>query len=136
MPKHLLFLFACILLSLTACGDQLAIKFGDGGGFAGAVNSYSIDAERNINKVNVLNNSKEAVGTISKQQAKAALKLIKSANLLELDYNKPRNVYKFLELTKGDKTNYIAWPSTEKSEEVAIFNELHQILTQSIVSNE
>ncbi len=104
--------YYCIFLGLilTACtGAQEIvsstgieeIKFGNGGGFTGAVHAYTLTSESKILREG------EVLKEISTEQTKALFKKAKA--LKEIDYQHPGNLYSFIELKTDKGIHRIVW---------------------------
>ena len=93
-------------------GDQ--ITFGNGGGFTGAVTSYTLLANGQIFVSKGMEADQWAQhSTISKKAASALLKKCATLGLQSLDHNHPGNTYKFIKRYTDQKENYISWGASE-----------------------
>jgi hypothetical protein len=95
------------------------ISFGHGGGFTGEVKTYKLTPKGKLF---------EKGTEIKKIDSKTTLKLFKQAKeLINIDYNKPGNMYSFLEIKTKDKTNRIVWADASTVVDkrvVELYNEL------------
>ncbi|MBS1557822.1 MAG: hypothetical protein JST69_03765 [Bacteroidetes bacterium] len=77
------------------------VKFGSGGGFTGAVKTYTLTADGRL-----LDESKE----LKKINLNQTLEYFNKANeLRNYTFNHPDNVYSFIEIKTKEKTNRIVW---------------------------
>lgn len=77
------------------------ISFGSGGGFTGEVKTYKLSSNGKLFEKGV---------EIKKLESKSTLKFFNQAKQLkDIDYNKPGNMYSFLEIKTKNKTNRIVW---------------------------
>lgn len=77
------------------------ISFGSGGGFTGEVKTYKLSSNGKLFEKGV---------EIKKLESKPTLQFFNQAKQLkDIDYNKPGNMYSFLEIKTKNKTNRIVW---------------------------
>jgi len=77
------------------------INFGSGGGFTGEVKTYTLTADSKLFEL-----EKE----LTKINSKETLKLFNEAKELKgYTFNKPDNMYSFIEIKTKEKTNRIVW---------------------------
>lgn len=98
-----------LLVILSSCITHKTIKktgieeisFGSGGGFTGEVKTYKLSSNGKLFEKGV---------EIKKIESKSTLKFFNQAKQLkDIDYNKPGNMYSFLEIKTKNKTNRIVW---------------------------
>jgi hypothetical protein len=103
-----------LVLLLSTCASTKSsdkvmtreIKFGSGGGFTGEVRTYTLTGDSRV-----LEKEKE----LKKIAVEKTLEIFKKADLLKgYTFNKPENVYSFIEITDDNQTNRIVWaPGSE-----------------------
>jgi hypothetical protein len=77
------------------------ITFGSGGGFTGAIKSF---------KLNTSGKLFENDTVIIKVSSKKTIELFNKAELLkDFEFNRPDNLYRFIEIKTKEKTNRIVW---------------------------
>ena len=119
------------LLMLNSCmTGKIAVKtgideinFGSGGGFTGEVKTYTLTADSKV-----LELEKE----LTKINSKETLKIFNEAKeIKDYTFNKPDNMYSFIEIKTKEKTNRIVWSfgSTTVDKKVT---ELHKRLMNLI----
>jgi len=99
------------------------INFGSGGGFTGEVKTYTLTADSKV-----LELEKE----LTKINSKETLKIFNEAKeIKDYTFNKPDNMYSFIEIKTKEKTNRIVWSfgSTTVDKKVT---ELHKRLMNLI----
>jgi len=90
--------------SISRTGIE-SIRFGNGGGFTGAVTAYILSANGQLNKVE--GNKNVLIKTVDNKMVKDFFE--KASELKNYQFNEPENVYSFLEIqTKENKQN-ITW---------------------------
>ncbi len=99
------------------------ISFGHGGGFTGEVKSYKLTSKGKLF---------EKGTEINKIDSKTTLKLFKQAKeLINIDYNKPGNMYSFLEIKTEDKTNRILWADASTAVDKRVVELYNELLTNT-----
>lgn len=123
MKKILLFLV--VIIVCFACNSKkysfeenpgVKIVFGEGGGFAGSLQKYSMFDNGQVflqNGFDVANQVEK--NSLKKKEIKKVLKELQSLNFSELEYNKSGNMYQFIELHQGDSMHKVQWPSGDKN---------------------
>ncbi len=119
-----------LLLLLNTCAtDKLAqqtgveeITFGSGGGFTGKVTSYELNTNGQLTE-------KENPNGLSKKLSKESTSQLfaLAQGLKTYSFNKPDNLYSFIEIRAKKNTNRIVWGfgSTQVSEQTTqLFNKL------------
>ncbi len=107
------FLALLALLLFNACTYQRAIKqtgvqsisYGSGGGFTGAVVSYSLSLDGQLSKTE--NNSTMPVKVIGTKNVKALFE--EAAGLKDYTFNEPGNMYSFITIKTDTQSRYISW---------------------------
>ncbi len=101
-----LFATACTGTKKTAASDIQILKFGRGGGVTGAVTIYTLKADGSLGKEDK-NQAFEKVKTLSAEQTQALF--AKAEKIKDYKFNKPGNIYLFLEIGKTSGNNNIVW---------------------------
>lgn len=105
------------LLTLNACSCQRpitqtgiqSISFGSGGGFTGAVVSYSLSGDGQLSKTESGNTT--PIKTIDAKRVSALFE--KAADLKGYTFNEPDNIYSFVRIGMEGQEQLISWsPST------------------------
>ncbi len=107
------FLIFVFILTLNSCvntksinnTDIECINFGNGGGFAGLVNIYSLSSDGKLNKL--VDNKYTAIKTIDKKIIKDFFEEAKELKLYQ--FNEPENMFSFIEIKTNGSTNKIVW---------------------------
>ena len=77
------------------------ITFGSGGGFTGVVKTYKLTSCGKLFEDDT---------ELKKVSSKKTFELFKQAKVLkDLDFNRPDNLYRFIEIKTKEKTNRIVW---------------------------
>lgn len=77
------------------------ISFGSGGGFTGAIKTYKLTADCKLY---------EGKAELKKIKAKKTLELFnQAAELKDIKFNEPGNIYSFIEIKTKENTNKIVW---------------------------
>jgi len=99
------------------------ISFGHGGGFTGELKTYKLSPKGKLF---------EKGTEIKKIGTKTTLKLFKQAKeLINLDYQKPENMYLFLEIKTKDKTNRIVWADASTAVDKRVVELYNELLTNT-----
>jgi hypothetical protein len=108
---RLLPLIALLFLNACSCQREItrtgvdSIKYGTGGGFTGAVVSYSLSANGQLNKTE--SNQTDEVKIV---EARRVLALFgQAAQLKDYTFNEPGNMYSFVEIQAQGQSQYISW---------------------------
>jgi hypothetical protein len=124
MKTNFLLLFSFLFLmeiTLDSCktttytADKLPAKqlcFGNGGGFTGQENVYTLLENGQLFSSNALTNSSEALPAIKAKKAKTLFGKYEALKLNELDFNQPGNIYSFVEMKDSVGTHRIVWGAT------------------------
>lgn len=116
-----------MLFVFNACGTgKMAVKtgideirFGGGGGFTGQIETYTLRADCKL-----LKKEKE----LKKIDTKKTLMLFNQASeLKEYKFNKPDNMYSFIEIKSKGNINRIVWPygsTTIDKKVIELYNNL------------
>ncbi len=108
--KFISFLFTITLLSCGMCKKNsetgpAQVLFGSGGGFTGAVISYSLSSDGALNKIEGEKNI--SLKTIDKKTAEGLL--TKAKALKDYHYNTPDNMNCFIEIKSKDFNEKYVW---------------------------
>ncbi len=121
--KVILYSTILILLNASNCStekDFKGIKFGDGGGFTGAVTTYEIKTNGDVFK------DDKKTKTVEASELKTIQKKIDKLSNESLKFNHPFNMYYFIEIDK----NKIVWGDPafpEPSDIKELYSELQKI---------
>lgn len=136
---------ACIvLLGFSSCKTKTysfdnhpgpKIEIGEGGGMVGSLISKTLF----INGQSFLQEgfdatNRKALDLVKKNKAKKIFKEMAQLNFNNIDYNKPGNLYRYIELTEGDKVHKVQWSvgSKEVNQDlVTIYNSINELLKTS-----
>jgi len=98
--KTILYIGVVILLNLLKCStsnDLKEIKFGEGGGFTGAMTEYQIKANGEIFINKSLEKENRKIKTIRNADLKNIEKKFSKLSKESLNFNHPGNLYYFIE---------------------------------------
>jgi hypothetical protein len=84
------------------------IRIGDGGGFAGKETVYTVYMNRQLEQ------SGKVLAKIEKADFDQLIGNVRILGLDNVQWNKPGNLYKFIEYTLNGKSNKITWDSKDK----------------------
>lgn len=114
---------SCVTGKIAVKTGITEISFGNGGGFTGKVKTHKLTADTKLFEENKKSTNIDYAQT---------LKIFKEAGLLkDYSFNKPSNVYSFIQIKTKDKTNRIVWRSgSQKVDKKA--TELHKKLTNLV----
>jgi hypothetical protein len=124
--KTLIYTSMLILLNVSNCStskDFKEIKFGQGGGFTGAVTTYEIKANGDVLKEG------KKIKNITTSEIKAIQKKINNLSNESLKFNHPFNIYYFIETDKGK----IVWgdPAFPEPDDIKeLYNQLQKSTNQ------
>ncbi|MGB0525774.1 MAG: hypothetical protein ACPGJS_22535 [Flammeovirgaceae bacterium] len=107
--------------------DQLI--FGTGGGITGHEKTYTLLANGQVFFMNSLTKKLESLGKADKKLVKAAFQQAKTHKILDVDYQKPGNLYRFLAYKSDSKNNRITWAEGSKTVPPAIKTIYNQLLS-------
>lgn len=118
----MLFLVAMLLCLSTACKkhtiDDLPatqLRFGSGGGFAGAYTEYLLLENGQCFKKESLNGTYKSIGKAKKTAAKALFSQWESAKLDTMDFKHPGNLYYFVAMEVEGQTHRLSWGASGHS---------------------
>lgn len=108
-------IISCLILifSMIACGPikliptEEYIRIGHGGGFAGIETVYTLFTNGQVEQAGAV------IGRLNNKEIEQIKKNIRLLNLDNTDYNKPGNLYKFIEFQLERKIHKIAWDSND-----------------------
>lgn len=130
-------LFVCINLSCKSQRytvedlPEKQLVFGKGGGMTGAVDTYTLLENGQLFHLNSIIKVHNELKGITKKEAKAHFEKIGSLALTEIDFDRPGNIYYFLEEVNGEEKNRVTWGSQDHEIPEAcqsLYNELKNIL--------
>ena len=97
----LVMLNSCATSNIAVNTGIEEVTFGSGGGFTGVVTTYKLIACGKVFEKNT---------ELKKVSSKKTFELFKQAKVLkDLDFNRPDNLYRFIEIKTKEKTNRIVW---------------------------
>jgi hypothetical protein len=134
------FLFVLIFL-ISGCNRKIVlpnayekpmIMFGHGGGFSGVEKNFVLQTDGNLFEKSF---NKEEYTHLNKLNAKDCTQFFdnyKSLGLGELQFNKPENIYYFIEFKSGDNPRRITWgDSYKENQNLSIFYRTLMHLTKT-----
>jgi len=132
------FILSSLVLCSVACSGSKkllynSVEFGSGGGFTGMEKVYGFTENGEIYTTEGFHGSKsqEKIGTLRKSEIKNINKELKKIKVTSLKYNKPGNVFNFIEIEKDGKTYRYVWNSGNKDTPSALKN-LYTFLMEHI----
>ncbi|MBO9700724.1 MAG: hypothetical protein J7604_10990 [Sporocytophaga sp.] len=133
-------IISSLLLCSFACSGSKklmynTVEFGSGGGFTGMEKTYGFTEDGEIYSTEGFHESKsqEKIGTLNKNDIKNINKELRKVKVESLKYNKPGNLFHFIEIEKDGKTYRFVWGSGSKDAPSEI-KELYSYLMQQISS--
>lgn len=115
-----------VLLNVSNCSTEhkfQEIKFGEGGGFTGAVTEYQIKTNGDVFK------GEKKIKTITNAEMKSIQNKIEKLSNESLQFNHPFNIYSFIETDKGKITwGDPAFPEPKEIKE--LYDYLQEIINQ------
>ncbi len=137
---HLRRSFFLIILVLFCCksipfnpesAQQNFVAIGNGGGITGIETRYFFTVSGEVFVQNGFDTVSQRLPSIDRKLVSQAINTIEKLDLINYRYQKPGNVYKFLEIKLNGQENRIVWGSI--SDEVSpVSVSLYQILKQSL----
>ena len=121
--KIICYLLFALLLNISTCSsekDIKEIKFGEGGGFTGAVTGYTLHPNGGVFS------GDEKIRKIGKEEMKGIQEKLKKLPVSSFRFNHPGNMYYFIETEKGK----ITWGDPSFPEPLEI-KELYELLMKS-----
>lgn len=118
----LLLLHACTTNNLAQQTGVEEITFGSGGGFTGKVTSYVLNTTGQLTEIENPNGLSKKLSKETTSQIFALAQELKTYS-----YNKPDNLYSFIEIRTKENTNRIVWGfgATEVNDKTTqLFNKL------------
>jgi len=109
-----------LLLLLAGCNNKpytpdqlpvLQLRFGDGGGFTGAVTEYMLLENGQLFYLNSMEKDTMEIGKLKKGEAKSLLREVEALQLEKMDVQEPGNQYYFLGMKTKDRSHQITWGS-------------------------
>lgn len=143
--KSLLFLlFISFFILMTSCSSTIkTIKYsfsefsiGSGGGATGFISGFTIDSSGKFFQWNgrLLKDNIKEMTDYNNDSVKAIEEIIEKSNLIDINYNKPDNFYRFFKIKSIDKENYLAWGLGADSDTTKNLNEIYEKII-SIINN-
>ena len=140
--RNLIIIFILILVITTSCASQKAltqyagteIVFGNGGGFTGQVNEYSLSTDGKITLVKSLEGDTVMINTVSKKTAGKIFNLFSQSGIDTLDFKHPGNKYYFIKERKDGIKHEVIWGDPAYQVPSSIEN-LYTLLLTNINNN-
>lgn len=92
----------------TAGAPAVALAFGQGGGFAGRQDAYLLASDGRIFALQS-DTARQLINRIPAEQAAALLEQARALEVPTRRYQRPGNMYAFLEWREGEAANRITW---------------------------
>lgn len=140
--KNILLSFFILIMITSSCASQkiltqytgTTIVFGDGGGFTGQINEYTLSTDGKITVVKSLEGDTVILSTISKKAAGEIFTKLSVSGLDTLDFKRPGNKYYFIrEMSEGIK-HEVVWGDPEYAVPQQVEN-LYTLLLSKINNN-
>ncbi len=132
----LLFFFSCSSQKYSANNlPAKQIRFGEGGGFTGAVEAYCLLDNGQVFSKKTFSEEMTAIKKVKKKQAKKCFKIIEKLGIEKMNLNKPGDKYFFIAYKTKDIDHRITWGSNTKEIPAAI-DELYLLLNSLIKKEE
>lgn len=122
------FVFACLFLLAFTCSKtnkqstengqevpaDLRIQFGEGGGFAGMWQGYTIEADGTVLswQGRAVGEKSEVIGKISKDELQALWREVQSANFFSQSLSETGNMTAIFRVTANDEQHEVSWAAT------------------------
>ncbi len=115
--KNLFFVCILVVVITASCTSQKVltqyagteIVFGNGGGFTGQVNEYTLSTDGSITLVKSLEGDTVVINTVSKKTAGKIFTLFSESGLDTLDFKYPGNRYYFIKERKDGIKHEVIW---------------------------
>lgn len=124
--KIIFYSIVIVILSVSNCSTPnnfQEIKFGEGGGFTGAITEYQIKTNGDVFK------GEKKIKTITNAEMKNIQNKLDKLSSESLQFNHPFNIYYFIEMGKGK----IVWgdPAFPEPKEIKeLYDYLQEIINQ------
>lgn len=135
--------FTPILLVLTfvfvGCSSQeklakykdVEIIFGNGGGYTGQEITYSLSSDGTLKMTDRLKNETVEITKLKANKTLELFEKLSELNIAGLEFNKPGNMYSFIQETKDGKSQKIVWGDGQEMPPKAILD-YYQLLNSYI----
>jgi len=135
--------FTPILLVLTfvfvGCSSQekltkykdVEISFGNGGGYTGQEITYSLSSDGTLKMTDRLKNETVEITKLKANKTLELFEKLSELNIAGLEFNKPGNMYSFIQETKDGKSQKIVWGDGQEIPPKAILD-YYQLLNSYI----
>jgi len=129
--KALIYISAFIILNASNCSKTTEfkdIKFGEGGGFTGAVTEFEIHTNGDVFKNNSLSKEHTKIKTLAKSDLKEIQNDINKIPVDAYSFNHPGNIYYFIE-TDSKKVTWGDPTFKEPKEVKQLYEQLNKIVS-------
>jgi hypothetical protein len=112
------------------------MSIGSGGGATGLFSGFTIDSLGKLYKWNgrKLKDNLTELKTLQSDTAMLIEDIIIKSKLIDLNFQKPDNFYRFFQIKTNTKENYIVWGSSSDSDSTKNLNEIYEKI-MSIINN-
>jgi len=115
--KNLIFIFIFLIVITSSCATQKVLNqyegteivFGDGGGFTGQTNEYTLNTDGTITLVKSIQGDTVVLKTVSKKTAGKVYTMFSESGMDTLDFKHPGNKYYFIKEQKNGIKNEVIW---------------------------
>ncbi|NOX86186.1 MAG: hypothetical protein GXO86_09520 [Chlorobi bacterium] len=140
--KNLFFVFVLFVVITSSCASQKVLNqyagtqivFGNGGGFTGQVNEYTLSTDGTITLVKSLEGDTVVISTVSRKTAGKIFSLLSDSGLDTLDFKHPGNRYYFIKERENGIKNEVIWGNPDYTVPAQIEN-LYTLLITNINNN-
>ena len=123
MKKIVLILIAFLSIgTVMAKKPPFQLKFGSGGGFTGAVTTYTLNSDKTFSKEESLTHKTEALPKVKCKDICQIRKLLKKVNFSLLNIDKPGNMSSFITLNQGGKEYKTVWSGKLENADLEALN--------------
>jgi len=117
MMKNLVFVFILFIIITSSCAshrilsqyESTEIVFGDGGGFTGQVNEYTLSTDGTITFAKSIEGDTVVLTTVGKKTAGKIYKMFSESGIDTLDFKHPGNKYYFIKERKDGIKHEVIW---------------------------
>lgn len=126
------FLFmSCSSQEKLAKYKDVEISFGNGGGYTGQEIVYTINSIGEVFMTDKLKNETTELPKIKSKKTLELFEQLTELNLADLKFNKPGNMYSFIQETKDGKAQKIVWGDGQEAPPQAILD-YYQLLNSYV----
>lgn len=130
----LIYLSCSSLKSKKNYPEDLNISFGNGGGFTGIWKGWTVDSVGNVYSWmgKVQEENARRIGFTDNKVMETLWKEIKEGNLMNIKYQEPGNISKYIKIKANGKINTILWNPYSNGEIIDKLNSVDSILFEKI----